>query len=708
MDILVDPSATALERFAAQEMAAQLQRVLEVETHVGTAPSTATAQRILLGMPAQHPEIRALGVEWPELTAQGHLLRTVEQDGDRVLVVGGGSPVAVLWAAYELGHQLGIRYFLFGDLDPVERPGWPLQDLDLVLEPRLEQRAWRTVNDFPIGPESWGLEEHQRVLRQLAKLKYNRVVLSVYPWQPFVHFEHAGTAKQTAMLWYGWQFPLDGEIAGRAALTGLRQFTNPDFAAAQTYDERIVAGHRLLQGIIDTAHELGMTAGLLTSPLEFPKEFSAALPQARTVNQPGHLTIGPGAAQKPDDPQLLALCRAQLDAYRRTYPKLDAIYLSLPEFPEWEQHAAESWEHLAARAGPGVLPPLDQLVATASNRSLTASGARGASAVRGNLAVLDFLYHLVDGQLAGDPSSEHAQQLHIVQVDPALFPVLDKLLPPDAHALHFIDYTARRVATHRDLLAQVPTHAVPSSLILTLGDDNVGVLPQLASGALETLLPQLDQQRWQGFMTRYWCIGDLDLSAYMLSRGSFEPVTAERALEQLIGPTCGSGTVEPVGKAFAAIERATVTIDQHDLGFSFPVPGMLMKHYAAEGEPPAWWSEVRDGYLEAMNEMYRANTRARRGGRAFTLYWARRSEFGFEYMNCVEALRRAGIAKRAQDGAARIEHLTTAVESLHAALTALAAVARSNSDRGIIVTLNEFGYRPLLAELAAAEDEAAP
>ena len=46
----------------------------------------------------------------------------------------------------------------------------------------------------------------------------------------------------------------------------------------------------------------------------------------------------------------------------------------------------------------------------------------------------------------------------------------------------------------------------------------------------------------------------------------------------------------------------------------------------------------------AMNEMYRANTRAREGGRAFTLYYARRFEFGFEYMNAVEALRKAAMA----------------------------------------------------------------
>ena len=39
------------------------------------------------------------------------------------------------------------------------------------------------------------------------------------------------------------------------------------------------------------------------------------------------------------------------------------------------------------------------------------------------------------------------------------------------------------------------------------------------------------------------------------------------------------------------------------------------------------------------------------------------------------------------------------------ALNAQAAVARSNSDRGVIAVLNEYGYRPLLKELEAAESE---
>jgi hypothetical protein len=124
-----------------------------------------------------------------------------------------------------------------------------------------------------------------------------------------------------------------------------------------------------------------------------------------------------------------------------------------------------------------------------------------------------------------------------------------------------------------------------------------------------------------------------------------------------------------------------------------------MKHYAGNEPPPAWWGEVKQRYYQATDEMYRVNSRAREGGRDFSLYLARRFEFGAEYMNCVESVRRAAVARSKGDTETQVAELEKAVEALDTSLNALAAVARSNSDRGIIAVLNEYGYRPLKKEL---------
>ena len=60
--------------------------------------------------------------------------------------------------------------------------------------------------------------------------------------------------------------------------------------------------------------------------------------------------------------------------------------------------------------------------------------------------------------------------------------------------------------------------------------------------------------------------------------------------------------------------------------------------------------------------------------------------------------REAAIAKSNGDTEAAIEHLETAVEAMYDTITTVADVATDQSDRGLIAVLNEFAYRPLLAE----------
>jgi hypothetical protein len=700
VDVVVGPKAPELERFAAAELAGQFKQLFDADVKISDKLPAQSPQLILIGNVDTNPAIASLGVQFPKLSDQGHVIRYTASGKQTALVVGGGSPVATLWGVYELGHRLGIRYMLFGDVFPVAKPEFKFDKFDVVLEPALRVRTWRTINDFPIGPESWGLAEQEMVLKQLAKLKFNRVMLAVYPWQPFVDFEFNGIKKQTGLLWYGYRYPVDGDTAGRSAFHGAKLFENPDFSGKNTYAERLTAGTKLARGIIAAAGKLGMSTALAFSPLEFPREFAPALPGAKTIVGLENLTIGPGGKQQTDDVTLMALVKAQIRAYLTTYPDIDVLYLSLPEFPEWGEHAEAAWKALSARNGIGNATSLEKLTAAARDRKLISSGDRGVQALRGNVTALEFFNCLLaDRDLWRLPNGRSAKVV-LTDIDSAFFPVLDKVLPSGTATLNFVDYTARRVAQHADLLKQVPTRAVPSSLILTLADDNVGVLPQMTYTALATLVDELRSGGWEGFATRYWCIGDLDLSVYFLSRASFmKEFTPRQAIDELLTPALGEGTAERTLKAFDLVEQATNLIDEHDIGFSFPIPSIVMKHYASAEPVPEWWGQVKERYLQAMDEMYRVNTRTRDGNREFSLYFARRFEFAAEYMNCVEAVRRSGIAKAKGDRETQTAELEKAIESLHTSLNALSAVARSNSDRGIIAVLNEYGYRPLKKEL---------
>lgn len=199
-------------------------------------------------------------------------------------------------------------------------------------------------------------------------------------------------------------------------------------------------------------------------------------------------------------------------------------------------------------------------------------------------------------------------------------------------------------------------------------------------------------------------VADESLTAYQTSRNRFgESLTGQAACSSLLDPICGDGVSASVHKAIEQLHIAVQLTEENDKQFSMPSTDMILKHYAEPAPAPEWWSQVRDRYLGGMNDMYRANSRAREGGRAYSLYLARRCEFGFEVVNCIDATRKAAIASEKKDRAEQQAQLEKAIESINGACAALAAVARDPSDRGMIAVLNEFGYRPLQKELEKLE-----
>ena len=122
---------------------------------------------------------------------------------------------------------------------------------------------------------------------------------------------------------------------------------------------------------------------------------------------------------------------------------------------------------------------------------------------------------------------------------------------------------------------------------------------------------------------------------------------------------------------------------------------MLLRHLNAKTAPPAWLTKVKSLYADAMNEMYRGNTRARGGARPYILYHAKRFEFALHYCTALEALGNAGVATAQNKPDARADAADAALEAIYNALNAHADVARDASDRGVIALLNEHGYRPV-------------
>ncbi|GDY20092.1 hypothetical protein LBMAG56_14370 [Verrucomicrobiota bacterium] len=476
--IVVGANAPALEQLAATELASQLQSLVGAQATTQTALPADDAAVILIGSPQTSAAVDAVfGKQWPKLSRQGHLVKSVPFQGRTVLVLGGGSPVASLWAVHEFGYRCGIRHLLHGDFLPLEKPAFTLAGFDVVLEPRVKRRAWSAFIGQPFGAESWSVADHTRLLTQLAKLKFTHIVLP------------AALTPVAALR-------VDGDTPGRKVFGGARQFENAD------------RGDDFLPRIKAAAAAVG-------------------------------------------------------------------IFVQVGEMPD------------------------------------------------------------------------------AIEINP--------------------------------------------------GPANASVLPQFN---LETLATQLNALRLKptaGFVARVVIPGDLNASAHFLSRASFaDQLTAAQSVSDLVTPICGKEVDERLLKGFGLAAQAAALITANDAAIAVPAARMTLRHLEAKAAPPAWLTEAKNLYAQAMNEMYRANTRARDGARPYILYHAKRFEFALHYLTSIELLWKAGFAGAEGKNEARTQALEQAVEAMYNALNALADVARDASDRGTIAILNVHAYRPLLQTLEAA------
>ena len=696
--VVVGSRAEPLERYAANQLCEYLEKLYGIKTRPATELPVSAQVSLLVGSPRTNPHVaKALGEKgWPKVSDQGIVLKRANAQGERALVIGGGSPAATLWAVYELVERWGVRYLLHRDVLPEDAGPFQLPDEDVVLEPALRVRQWRVINDFACGPESWGMADYRPVLDQLAKLKFNRIFVSVYPWQPFLHLEVAGIKRRSGTLWYKYRYPISDDMPGRHLFGDAKEFWNPDLPLGASYDELAAAGEKLVHNLMDYAHRRGMQCVLVATLTRFPLEFSPLLKDAQKVHQLAGLTIVPGADTEVTDPALTKLAGAVLQTTINTYPEADYVSLGMPEFRQWVGQYEGAWRALDAKYSLSEVLPLETILARAGKRTGYPGGAqRAVQEVKGDIVALHFYDCLLSQSKPSKGPRNPEVRFIFNSVAEELFPVLPRILPPRSEALNFVDYTASRIVRRREVLKTIPSREVPCVLIYTLHDDNVGVLPQLATGSLHELTKDLRRHGWAGFSTRYWLIADHDPCIAYLARASWDAAaTPESVYRDQVRSASGEAAVADMLETFRELESVTITLEKHGLGLTFPVPGMIMKHWTPQ-DMPAKLLEARRGYQRALAAARRARAKSNARGYGYVDYWIGRLEFGVGYLETIEAVRAAASAEEAGRTDAASQHAQSALAKARGALEAYARVARDQSDRGAIATMAEYVYRPI-------------
>jgi hypothetical protein len=703
--VIVGPSAGQLECYAAGQLCDYLTKLYGIKVRPVTALPKAAEIGLLVGSPTTNPAVaKTLGAGgWPKVSDQGLVLKRGRLDGKLALVVGGGSPRATMWAVFELIERWGVRYLVHGDVLPQRPDPFRLPDKDVTLEPNLTVRQWRVVNAHAIGPESWGMADYRPVLDQLAKLKFNRLFIYIWPWQPFVHFEAGGIRRKSATMWMGFHYPITDDMPGRRLFGKETEFWNPDLPRGASYDKLSAAGQRLIHNLMAYGRQRGMQSIIVANLGEFPPEFAPLLKNAQKVIQAGELnTVVPGNKTAVTDAGLNKLAAAVLRATVDTYPEADFVELGMQEFRQWVAQYEKSWKALDAKYGIEKIRPLREVLAAAGRRTGYPGGAaRALQEVKGDIVVLHFFDRLLNEQKVLKGSRRPDVRFLYDSIAEELFPVLARIVPRGSETLNHVDYTASRILRRREVLKNIPARQIPSTLIYTLHDDNVGVLPQLATGSLHELTQDLRRYGWAGFSTRYWQLGDHEPCVAYLARAAWDKTTTPDAVyRDQVRTACGKAAVKDMLTVFRGVEATTVALEDHALGLTFPVPGMIMQHWQAK-PLSADLAADRRGYRRALEAARRALGKTRAAGRPYVDYWVGRLQFGIGYLDTVEAVRNAALAESAGKRADALRHAETALARARTALEAQARVARDRSDHGAIAVMAEYVYRPLKAKVAA-------
>ncbi|MDP7397402.1 MAG: hypothetical protein QGF67_02795 [Lentisphaeria bacterium] len=710
--ICLSPAADKLQQFAAAELKRYLKRLFGVTAEVTSGSTVGAGRRFIVGLRSDD-HVRAAAGRLPRLSDQGHLVR---RQSPQVMILAGGSSAAVAWAVYELVEQYGVRYLLHGDVFP-ENPGaFRLPDVDAVLEPTLQIRSWRQWNGLPTGPEMWTAKQQKAFIRQIFKLKYNGVFLSLWPHQPVVHYECGGIEKSTGLLLFDQKFPITRANIGREHLIDAPRLVNPEFVGARTYEERLSICVRLMKTIIRTAKSLGMHTSFAMQPLEFPKEFRPVLQAPSTESiQLGDLSC----AETGDlfNPGHVSLVETRIRAYLDQYSEVDAMYLEMPEHPQAGRVFEQSWRELDARHGLARDCDIATLLRKAAHNALVPGDTERASReFKSSVSMFNFF----DRFFASNDILERAAadnikiNLTIGMNAEHLFPIMDRVLWDGAGIATTLGYTASRAVRAMDSMARMDTAKVPAELIVTFQDDNIGSLPQVATHSLHNLVRNMQRHGWRGFLTRYWPIGDLDPVVAFLAKASWDAtMTPHAAYVDHFSQVYGPEAVDDMCRAMRILEDITVILDLDFLSLFFPVLTIMCRELDEDKVMPQGLLHVR-AMFQAVDNLFtevEKNVSTERG-RAELAYWRQRIVFSIEALNEKELLhegaRWIAAAQRARSKKAKAERTAEAKQSFakaiaagKAAVRAMASEVRDDSDRGSLATYFHLFVREVQEQTAA-------
>lgn len=729
--ICTAPIADEIEQYAANELRTYLLKLYGIHARIGKPSGEDVA--FLLGGSNVNPCVARMADDQPvpSVSNQGFVLRSFDTRGKRGMIIAGGSPAATMWGVYEFVERLGVVYTLHGDMICEHDGPFELPILDEVVEPALRVRAFRQWNEHGASPESFGLEEQCRFLDQLAKMKFNGILLNFWPHQPFVHFGFRGVAKRTAELFWGWRYPTEGMVA-RDVFGNDDEFCNPSMPPTGDYADRLAAGRNYMHGVLAHARRRGMRSIIGLSITEFtdeivegfrewcpPKEEPDGSSWSGSYTREGVFTLGTDPQfseyQNVRNPVLQELVEVVIRAHIDEYPEADCYALHGSEFRSSVAGHEGIWQILDERYRLSDRFDLEAMLEQAQERL----GQRGVNEVHGDIEFLYFLDELFNERKLLSRTSKPDATILIASPCNELYGVYANVLEDFGFIGSMNDYSAAESAKQVDQLDALKGLKGPKLLLLTLTDDNIAAMLQHVAHPTQTLIRAVAKHGLDGYAVRCFMFGEMDPGAAYLSKISWDlEADPDEVLRCRLEAICGMAAAKPALKGLNLLDTLTA-LNLTWFVFGFPVPSMMASQFRSGSIPSDKMQTVLNRYEQILPHFQAAFEASSPGGKEYIGYFLRRCEFivellpvcclvgewGRRHRDFLDARQQLKVheAYTISQDVMRIGH--EARDQAKHAMQIFAGIVRDGTDRGLFAAMNRYIYQYIEGQLLVLETD---
>jgi hypothetical protein len=329
--VVIPPTASQVERLAADELAHHLQLIYPSYRFPISTAAPPAGTYILLGTVDSFPELRR-NVSIERSGPRESFAVTTYHDGMRSLgVIAGADPPATLFAVYALLERLGYGFYLSYTTqpepkrEPFEFDAWRLSDAALVTE-----RVVFTWHNFLSGCSTWELEDWKLWIVQVSRMRFNTIMVHAYGNNPMFSFTHHGQSKPVGFLTTtrkGRDWGTEHVNDVRRIIGGQGIFKSSVFgssAALVPDEERVAAATSLMQQVFAFARSRGLR---VTLALDVDTESSNPQNVIETLPPSARFASGTFQLADPASAEGYGYYKSLITQLMRIYPEINQIAL---------------------------------------------------------------------------------------------------------------------------------------------------------------------------------------------------------------------------------------------------------------------------------------------------------------------------------------------------------------------------------------------